>query len=271
MNYVKDVLSYYFKNFIYILVLVIGPAVFFGFLLRPFALFDFLYNYPNLTLNSFGDFYLAVFGFDWLNILWIALGFIILIVFASLMLGFIEGHFRTGKPSFKNYTSINNNLISVTKVVLCLAVITFVINIVLMLLMFLVHVLSATDGVGTIWGTVINYIIAILGLYPLARIYSLFAFATVEMMINGSPLIVALSNATQMVARNAWQVFAMEVVIFIPCFVLAILMTALGVSWLGGILGIIIFLPLMCIFGVSMFFDYYGIPKYNNRKYYYVR
>ncbi len=271
MNYVKDVLGYYFKNFLFILVFAIVPAVAMGLLLQPFALFEFLYNYPSYKLLTFGDMFYAVYGLNWLDILWILIGLVLIVISISLLLGFIENHYKTGNATFKMEFSLNSNILSVFKTTILLAIIIFVINVVIMLLMYFVHFLTAVNGVATVWGSVINYILAILGLYPIARIFSVFAFSTVEMLINGSPLLVAMSNASLAIAKNSWHVFFMELILFLIPFALVILTNLLGVAWLGNILGLIYVLPAICVFGMSMFFDFYGIKRYDNHKYYYVR
>ncbi len=268
MNYSKEVFGYYFKNFLYIAVFMIIPAVFIGLLLRPFALYEFLAKYPTLSLDNFGDFYLAVYGLEWLDILWIFLGFVLLVVALSLLLGFIESHFKTGKVSFKNTFSLNSNLLNVSKITIMLAVISYVINVLLVLIMFLMYVICGTSTAGIVVSTVLNYLFVLAGSWLLIRVFTLFIITGIGMLINGTPMNVSFSDTTHAIQRGAWQIFAVEAAGLGATFVLAIVFTLLNLSWLGSILGLFVIIPIECILGMIVFFNHNGIKRYDNRRYY---
>ena len=59
MEYVKDVLNYYFKYFLYLFVFTIVPALFLGLFFDPFGMYEFVFEYHNLTLLTFADFFSA--------------------------------------------------------------------------------------------------------------------------------------------------------------------------------------------------------------------
>ena len=267
MNYLKEVLSYYGKNFLYIAVFMIIPAVFIGLLLRPFALFEFLAAYPSLTLNGFDEFYLAVYGLEWLDILWIFLGFVLLVVAVSLLLGFIESHFKTGKVSFKNTFGLNSNILNVCKITLLLAIISYVINLVLILLMFLMHVICGTSIAGVVVATVLDYIFVLLGTFLITRIFTMFIITGCEMLINGTPMNVSFSDTTHAIQRGALSIFATEVFVIAVTFALSIVFSLINISWLGNILGLLVFIPLECILGMIVFFDHNGIRRYDKRRF----
>lgn len=268
MNYLKEVFRYYFKNFLYIAVFMIIPAVFIGLLLRPFALYEFLAKYPTLSLQNFGDFYLAVYGLEWLDILWIFLGFVLLVIALSLLLGFIESHFKTGKVSFKNTFSLNSNILNVSKITIMLAVIGYVVNVLLVLIMFLMHEICGTSTAGIVVSTILNYLFVLAGGWLLVRLFTLFIITGIEMLINGTPMNVSFSDTTHAVQRGAWQIFAVEAVGLGIAFVLSVGFTLLDLSWLGNILGLLILIPFECILGMVVFFDHNGIKRYDNRRYY---
>ena len=271
MNFVKNVLNYYFKNFIYIILFTIVPAIYFGALLHPFALFEFLPKYTYTDINTFGNLFNVVYGMNWWSVLLILIGLVMIVVFLCVMLGFIENHFRTGNPNIENSFKLNSNVISVSITVVLLAICTFIINILAMLLIYLIHFIAGTSTAGLIVGQILSIIIAVLILYPTARIFSVMAFATIEMIINGSSLRVGISNALTALGKDIWRVFLMEVTIFLSCAVVVALFSLIGVAWLGNIMVLMAFLPLLCIYAMEIFFDYYGIKKYNNRKYYNLR
>ncbi|MBQ7977226.1 MAG: hypothetical protein IJ301_01315 [Clostridia bacterium] len=266
MNYLKEVLNYYGKNFIYIAVFCLIPAIFCGFLLKPFAMFEFIAKYPELTINTFGDLFGAVYGLNWLDILWILMGFVTIVIAISLLLGFIESHFKTGKVSWSNSFSLNSNALSVAKITIILAIICFVVNLLVMLLVFLVHAIFNNGGIAGIPAIVINYILIFGCMVIIARALTMFILTGIEMLINGSPLRVSFSDATRAIARDGWKIFAVEATLFILMFLLIVLLTLAGLSWLGNIIGLMIFLPVECILGMIVFFDYNGIKRYDKRR-----
>ncbi len=268
MNYLKDVLLYYGKNFVYMLIFCISPAVFIGLLMQPFALFEFLAKYPSLTINNFGEFFLSVYNLEWLDILWIILAFVLLVIAISLLLGFLESHFKTGKHNLVNDFSLNSNVLSVMKITFLLAIVIFVINLILIFLMFLVHVIFNNFGASTTASIIINYIIVVAGMFPIARMFTMFTLTGIEMLINGSPMNVSFSDSTHAVARNGVKIFVVEAVLFLVLFGLTIGLTYAGLTWLGNILGLILFLPIECILGMTVFFEYNNITRYDKRKLY---
>ena len=266
MNYLKEVLNYYFKNFIYITIFCIIPIVFLSLLLKPFALFEFVVEYPNYTITDFGGFYLAVYGIGWLDVLWIVLGLLLLVVSLSLLLGFIESHFKTGKVTLLNGFSLNSNVLSVLKVILILAIFSYIVNIVMMLLMFFIHYLCASNGTGNVVSTIFNYIFVIAGTLVIMRGFTLLIQTGIGMMINGSPFNVSFSDGTRAVFRNAWQIFAIEAILFVVVFAVVAVCTVLNITWLGNIIGLMLFLPIECILGMIIFFDFNDIKRYDKRR-----
>lgn len=266
MNYLKDILNYYCKNFIYVVIFCVAPAIFIGALLKPFSLFQFVVEYPNYTLMNFGQFYTAVYGVGWLDVLWIILGLVLLVVSMSLFLGFIERHFKTGKLSVVNGFSLNSNVLSVLKVVVILAVVAYIINLVMMLLMFFVHFLCAKNGVGNVFSAIFNYIVLILGMFVIMRAFTLFIQTCIGMMINGSPLNVSFSDATHAISRNVWQILLVEAVLCVTVFAIIAICTLLKIVWLGNILGLLIFLPMECILGMIVFCEFNDIKRYDKRR-----
>ena len=267
---INNVISYYIKNFCYILLFAIVPAVFCGLFMRPFALFETLYQYPNLTIETFADLFLAVYSADWLYWVLSIVGILLLLIFISLFIGKVEAHFRTGKfdLSWHNVRGINYNLAGVTKTMLFVIVLNFVVNLLTLLLIYLMHFIFSINGVPTVAGTIVNWVIAVVALWLQARITTYFMFAGLDSIIMGSPYTVAMGNASHAIAKRGWDMFLAEIV---P-FVLAILLTVLGcwldIVWLTNIVSILILFPYIVILGMVNFFDHYDIKRYDNRKYY---
>ncbi len=267
MEYVKNVLGYYFRNFLYLIIFAAAPAIFVGLLLKPFGIFEFAFEYHNLTLNNYGDFFVNIFLGSWWSVLYLFLGLVLIIVTTSLMLGFIESHFRVGKPSLVNSFSLNNNVLGVAKSTFALFLLAFVVEILLSLLMFFVHFLSGGNAVAIIF----NYIVALGVCVLLGRGFNLFGYATIDMLINNAPLLVGLSNASRAVSAKGNKVWLVEVVGFLVCFGIMQIFTAIGLPMVGNIISIILFMPLVCVNSMTLFFERNNLPRKDTLKYYEMR
>ena len=267
----RKVLSYYFKNILYMLLFAVAPALFLGFLVHPFSIIEMLYNYPNMTSFSFADFFVGVYSSGAWGILWFVLGFVLVILCTCLLIGKIELHFRTGKFDLSNHSvrSINNNLSSVSLVALLLIVLNFLLNVIALLLMFFVHFVAGGDGGATVASITINWIIGITFVLAEGCFTVVFMFTAIDMAINGSPFTVALSDAFNNWSRhNCCGTILTAVFPFVVGIVLTVLGAWLGVTWLTNILSILFLLPYVCILGMIDFFTYFDIPRYDNRTYY---
>ena len=266
----RNVLSYYFKNILYLLLFAVVPAVFLGLLIHPFSLIEMLFDYPNLQSYGFGAFFQSVYGLGAIGILWYVLGFLILIVCISFLLGKIELHFRTGNfdLSSHNVRSLNNNFGGVALVGFVLFLADFLLNIIAMLLMFFVHFIISADGSVTVASTILNWIIGIVVVLAEGFLTSVFVFAAIDKIIMGSPFSVALSNSFANFSRKRFQKMLVAMFPFAVGIVLTVLGALLHVVWLSNILSLLFIIPYVCVFGMTSFFEFYDMPRYDNRKYY---
>jgi len=264
MEYVKNVLGYYFRNFLYLVSFAVLPAIFVGLLLKPFGMFEFAFEYHNLTLQNFGDFFVNIFFGDWWSLLYLAIGLILIIICTSLMLGFIESHFRMGRPAWVNSFSLNNNVLGVAKSTIALFFILFVVEIVLTLLMLFVHFLSGGNAVSIVF----NYLLCIGLCVLLARCFNLFGYATIDMLINSAPLLVGMSNASRAVSTKGNKIWLIETIGFLICFAIMQLFTAINLAMIGNIISVLLIMPLICVNSMTLFFDWNDLPRKDNLKYY---
>ena len=267
MEYVKNVLGYYFRNFLYLIIFAVVPAIFVGLLLKPFGIFEFAFEYHNLTLNNYGEFFVSIFMDSWWSVLYLFLGLILVIIATSLMLGFIESHFRMGKPSLINSFSLNNNVLGVAKSTFALYFIAFVVEVLLSLLMFFVHFLSG----GNVVAIIFNYIVAVVVCVLFGYGFNLFGYATIDMLINNAPLLVGLSNASRAGSAKGNRVWFIEVVGFLVCLGIMQIFTALGLPMIGNIISFILFVPLVCVNSMTLFFERNNLPRKDILKYYEMR
>lgn len=268
-----NVLSYYFKNILFMLLFAIAPAVFIGLLIQPFGLIEMLYNYPSMTSFSFGDFFLSVYSHGGWGILWFVLGFVLLVVFISFLVGKIEYHFRTGRfdISSHNARGLNNNFGDLAIMAGLMLLVDFLLNLVGILLMCLVHFIISAGGAVALGSIIVNWVIGVLVVLLQGVFTCMFMFAAIDMIIMGSPLTVAMSNALNSFSRHKWSTILVSA---LP-FAIAIGLTAIGcllnIVWLTNIVSLLFIIPYVCIWGMINFFEYYNMPRYDNRQYYNLR
>lgn len=267
MEYVKNVLGYYFKNFLYLIIFAAAPAVFVGLLLKPFGIFEFAFEYRSLTLNNYGNFFINLFFGNWWSVLYLFVGLVLIIIATSLMLGFIENHFRMGKPSLVNSFSLNNNVLGVAKSTITLFLIMFVVEFLLSLLMLFVHFVSGGNAVAVVF----NYVIAVAVCVLFGKMFNVFGYATIDMLINNVPLLVGLSNASRAMSVKNDKVWLIEVVGLFVCFLIIQVFALIDLTYVGNIISIVLFMPLVCVNSMTLFFERNDLPRKDTLKYYEMR
>ena len=266
MNYLKEVLNYYFKNFGWLALFVCIPVLFFGLILHPFKMFEFLINYPNGVYNGFGDFWNAVFDAGVLSIMCLVAGSVVLVVAISLLLGAVEKHFKTGKVSLVNDFSLNSNLLSVAKILLLCVGICLLVNFVSLLLIFVMHFLFASGGVAIWVNIVFAYLLIIVTFGVLIRLLTLASLTCVEMLLNGSPMKNSFFDALSAHERGGWGLIWLEILMGVAIVGVMLGLSALGLSWLGEIISLFILVPIECVMGMIVFFDFNGLTRFDKKR-----
>jgi len=267
---VGSVLDYYMKNFLYIMIFVLAPAIFIGIFLRPFSMIEMLCDYPSLELNTFGDLFCTVYSWGLLEVLAMVAGLILVLIFVSLLIGKVEGHFRTGKFDLNSHEwrGLNYNLASVTKTIVALGVACFVLNLLALLLMYLMHFLFTINTGAMVVSNILCWIIGLFNLLVQARLVILFLLAGLDSIVMGSPYTVALSNASHALAKDVKDTWVCTLLPFAIMLVLTVIGNLLGITILTNILSILVMMPWLIIYSMIRFFDHYNIPRYDNSKYY---
>lgn len=267
---VGSVLNYYVKNFLSIMIFAIAPAVFIGIFLRPFSMIEMLCRYPELELNTFGDLFGTVYSWGWLQVLVMLAGVILMLLCLSLLIGKIEGHFRTGKMELfsHEWRGLNYNLAGVTKSLISLMIICFVLNIVAMLLMYFMHFLFAINVGSIVVSSILCWIIGLANLVLQSRLVILFMLAGLDCIVMGSPYTVGISNASIALSKDILDTWVCSLLPFVVMILLTIVGTFLGITILTNILSMLVMIPWLVIYSMIRFFDYYNITRYDNRKYY---
>ena len=269
MKYLKNSLSYLFKNFLYIFLLALVPTAFIGGLLSPFKTFEFASNYSNIAVNNFGDIFYGLIDFNWLSILFAFLGIIILAIFVSLTLGQMENHMRSGKLNKKNvFQYVNNNILVVAFNLLVLFAMWFVLQFLLSALLMLLHL--AISGIGNT-PNIANIIIAIVLCavkFALFLQVSAIMFLTIpNMLISGYPTKQAISNSIKLLNKNNFQFLLSMLLPFVIIIPLACLLKG-GLVYITNVFGVLIMFIYYTPLLMTSYFELSGISRYDNRKYY---
>ena len=268
MNYLKSVTTYCFKNFWFLMLFAIIPAVYVGLLLNPFQFIQFLFNYPSNNPQSFADFFCGLLPLDWLTVLLAILGLVVVSMVISIMLGKIEVHFRIGKKNLSlKDEAFNNNFASVLTAIFVMAISFFVVCLFSSLLMMFFNFIFANNGF-TILSTIFVWVIGIITIIITSLLTLYFGVAAIDMMIMGSNFRVALSNAGLAVNKNFWQNFFVALIPFVIAIIFTFLGNLLGIIWLTNILSLLVSIPFVCVFVMTIFFNYYGLTRYDIRPYY---
>ncbi len=270
MNYLKSIISYYLKNFWFLTLLSVIPALFIGLLLRPFQFVEFLYQYPFQTLGGFSDFFFAILSFDWLSLLLGIVGLFLVATIMSILLGKMESHFRIGRQNYSLKDSgFNNNFSSVLLAVFCVAFCYLVLALLSAMLIMLFNFIFS--GSLMFISVILSYIVALIFFWLMSVIVVHFGVLASDRMIMGSTFATAMSNASQATHKNTAQRLLVGLLPFLLSFLLTLLGSWLGIVWLTNIISLLIILPYFSIFVLILFFDHYGLTRYDTRPYYNLR
>lgn len=269
MKYVKLSLGYVFKNFLYIFLLAIVPTAYFGGLLSPFKTFEFMTNYPKITVNNFGDIFYALIDFKILPIILLVLGIAVLSIFVSLAIGQMENHMRSGKLNYKNmYQYLNNNILVVITNLAIIFLVWFVLQFLLSGLIMLLHLVCS--GIGS-QPTAVNIVIAIvlcvIKFILFVGIASIMFLTIPNMLISGYPTKQAISNSIKLMNKNMFSFIFAMIVPFVFIIPLACLLKG-SLVYITNIFGVLILFIYYTALSMTAYFDLSNINRYDNRKYY---
>jgi len=114
MVFVKQTLDYLKKNFIYLVVFSIIPAILYAINNTTLNIYTFFSKMETHSRLNFIDVYRSFSTINYNSIIVTLLSFMATVVFVSLILAFIEKHMRIGKKTFKGILSkLNDNIVPV--------------------------------------------------------------------------------------------------------------------------------------------------------------
>lgn len=274
MRYIKLSFKYLIKNILFLFLLSLIPAIFMGSLLSPFKFFEFVNNYANIVVVNFGDIFYNIIDISWLKLLFYVIGFALLFVCVSVIIGFIENNFRSGKKNYlnvKNY--INNNILSVILNIVLIVIVNFIISFIFATIIFLFHILIAglksAPGVALI---IISIILFAVYLFSISVVSMVLLINIVNMNINGYTFKQTLSSTINFVGKNFLQLL---LAYLLPFAVIIPLISIFNFSNVAlhiiNCICLIISIMYYSSFVMTAYFDIANIMRYDNRKYYSIK
>lgn len=274
MRYIKLSFKYLIKNGLFLFLLSVVPAVFIGTLLSPFKFLEFINNYSGLTVVGFADIFYGVIDISWLKILFYIIGFALLGVCVSVILGEIDGHFRSGKHNYSNFKNhINNNVLVVALNIIAVFIINFILSILAGTIIYIFHiVIAGLNATPNAWCVIIAIIIYTL-FFCISNIISFILYLNIpKMLLNGYTLKQTLSSTINSLSNNFISLILGYLVPNLIIIPLVAIFSFSGVAMsFVNIIGVIILIMYNTSYIMVSYYDINNISRYDNRKYYSIK
>jgi hypothetical protein len=273
MKFIKRTFSYMGKNFLYLFLMALIPAIFWGSTLSPFQPVEFINTYSATAILSFGTIFNLFFQFGWLELLLSFITLILLAIFLSAMLGQIEQHFRSGKLNLSALKEhVNNHVLVVLANLVALFLIGFVLLFASSALLFLLHLfLSGINTSPTVFNVVLANILLSVMFVLYAFIASILFVNTANMINEGSEFRYSFSESIKRTQKNNFLLTLatlapfLVVAIFVSIFVYSPLLTVVN------IVGVLFLMMYYTSFTMTSYYELSKLDRYDNRKKYYKR
>ncbi|HAJ77697.1 MAG TPA: hypothetical protein DCO89_01335 [Clostridiales bacterium] len=270
MKFVKLGGKYSIKNCWWLVLIWLLPSIFVGLCCGPFRIVEFMNLYPSTSISNFADLFAILMPVDWLKVVFVILGILLMSVFLCLAVGQTESHMRSGKLKFKEiFSYINNDILVVLINVIVLEIIYLVLTFVFGSIIFLFHLLIS--GLSNT-PTLLCIIIAIIFCCVLIFVYTL---ANIEMLINipnmisnGYSLKEGLSNTTQLIGKNVFKLTIAYILPYVIVIPFVSLLCKTNILWLANILCYLILSIYYTSVTMTAYFELSDTNRYDNRKYY---
>ena len=274
MRYIKLSFKYLIKNILFVFLLSLIPAIFMGSLLSPFKFLEFINNYANLVVMGFGDIFYSIIDISWLKLLFYVIGFGLLGICVSIIIGFIENHFRSGKRNYfniKNY--INNNILAVVLNLIIITITNFIVSFLCGTIIYLFHIMIAGLNSAPNAGLVVLAIIMFTVYLCVMAVVSMVLFLNIPSMnLNGYTFKQSLSGTINFISNNFINLL---LAVFVPILITIPLISIFNFSNVAlhivNCICIIISIMYYTSFVMTAYFVLNNIMRYDNRKYYSIK
>lgn len=270
MKFIKLGSTYFFKNSWWMMLIWLLPSIFAGLLIGPFQIVQFMNVYPSTPIGGFSDIFKILMPFEWLKIIFVILGILLVAIFLCMAFGETESHMRSGKLRFKEIFSYVNNDILVTLVnVLLIVVIYAVLTFLLGSILFLLHLLLS--GLSNV-PTVLNIIIAIVFCVAILIVFTfavlLFLINIPNMISNGYSFKEGISSTMQLISKNTFKLLLAYLVPYLIIIPLVSGLCRTNALWVANILCFLVTMSYYSSLTMTVYYELSNTSRYDNRKYY---
>jgi len=274
MRYIKLSFKYLIKNILFIFLLSLIPAIFMGSLCSPFKFLEFINNYANLVVINFGDIFYSIIDINWLKLLFYVIGFALLGICVSIIIGYIENHFRSGKRNYfnvKNY--INNNILAVLLNIFIITVINFIVSFLCATIIYLFHIMIAGLKSVPNAGCIIIAIIMFTLYLCVMIIVSMVLYLNIpNMNTNGYTFKQSISSTINFISTNFMNLILAVLVPIVITIPLISIFSFSGVALhIVNCICLLFSIMYYTSFVMTAYFDLNNIMRYDNRKYYSIK
>jgi hypothetical protein len=259
-----------FKNFGYISLLWILPAVFIGLFLGPFRIIEFMNIYPTTQISNFSGIFSILMPVSFLKVVLCILAVVLVSIFLSMVFGEMENHMRSGKFRFKHiFRFVNNDILVVLVNIVLLAIIYAVLMFLFGSILFLLHLMfSGLSNAPTVINSIVAIVLSAGVIVLFTLITMVFLINIPNMITNGYSLKEGISSTGQLIGKSTMSLlvaYLLPYIIFIP-FVSLLCKT--NAFWVANIICAFIEFTYYSTLTMTSFFELSNLPRYDNRKYY---
>lgn len=271
MKFIKSTLKYVVKNFLFLFLMSVIPAIFLGAVLSPFKAIEFINTYSATPVLTFGTIFNGLLDFGILQLLLILVAIMLLAIFASAIMGQIEQQFRSGKSNFERIKEhVNNNILIILANLVAFFVIIFIFMFVTSAILFLTHLLiSDINTSPTVLNVIISNIILSSVLVLITLIGSIILVNTANMMSQGTQFKDSISSSIKLTQKNS---FNLTLATLAPILIIAIFVSLFTYSAslpIINILGVLVLIMYYTSLAMTSYFELAKLDRYDNRKKYY--
>jgi len=271
MRFFKLTFSYMGKNFLYLFLFALIPAIFFGLTLSPFKLVEFINNYSQVPVVAFGSIFKAMFPLGVLQLLIILVTILLLAIFVSAILGQMEHHFRSGKlnlTAIKDH--VNSNILILLANIGLLFFVYFILTFSISAILFLLHLLlSGLNTSPTIFNVVLSNILVSIIIILYAIISHIVLLNISNMINNGTELRYSLSETIKLTQKNT---FLLTITVLLPYVFFSIFVSLFvntSILPIINVIGVLFLIMYYASFAMTSYFELSKLERYDNRKKYF--
>lgn len=256
MRYTRLAFQYLRKNFWYLALVLLLPAVAVGLLTEPSTMIRLFVHFEDLNLMTFADVFFAISELNWISVAVGIFAVPLISVFFSIVCGLESKHMRWGILSSKGLSKrINNNFLPVFKMMLVFLFIIELYAVVCSLFTFLWIGIINNSAVALALTITFNVVLFVVMLFAMI----LLSLTIPIMSITGKNLRKSIAESITLIKGKFFKMlFAVVVPVLIPYTTMSVL-AAFDFAWWRKIVNIFMILFIFAYYITLMYTTYLDI------------